>query len=112
VSHAWEIVAHAVATNQLGLGAKVSPKREDPETGNRLICIYTDDFSDKEDVIRVLRKIKELGLLPHGRPIYYKCGKPIVLLGSYGHNRLIWNRCIHTVKYFLWQQIGHPTIAI
>lgn len=80
VNHAWSIIAHAVATNQLGIGTKVSPKREDPETRSRLICIYTDDFSDKEDVIRVLRKLKELGLVSCGRPIYYKCGKPFIFV--------------------------------
>ena len=75
VNHIWSIVAHAVATNQLGTGAKVSQKLEHPETKSRLICIYTGDFSDKEDVIRVLHKMKELGLVPSKRPIYYKCGK-------------------------------------
>ncbi|KFY47515.1 hypothetical protein V496_10606 [Pseudogymnoascus sp. VKM F-4515 (FW-2607)] len=73
VNHIWPIIAHAVATGQLGIGAKVSPKRVDPETRSRLICIYTDDFSNKDDVIRVLRKLKELGLVSCGRPIYYKC---------------------------------------
>lgn len=79
--YVWAIIAHAVAANQLGVGAKVSPKREDPETRNRLICIYTDDFSDTEDVIRVLHKLKELGLVSCGRTIYYKCGKPPTLFG-------------------------------
>jgi hypothetical protein len=75
VNHVWLIIAHAVATNQLGIGAKVSPKFEHPETKSRLICVYTDDFSNKEDVIRVLQKLKELGLVPGKKPIYYKCGK-------------------------------------
>lgn len=80
VDHIWSIVAHAVARNQLGLGAKVSPKLEHPETGSRLICIYTYDFSNVEDVIRVLHKLRELGLvLANRRPIYYKCGKPYQL---------------------------------
>lgn len=83
VNHTWSIVAYAVATGQLGIGAKVSPKRVDPETRSRLICIYTDDFSNKEDVIRVLRKLKELGLVSCGRPIYYKCGKPFEMFSCY-----------------------------
>lgn len=53
----------------------MSPKFEHPETKSRLICIYTDDFSDKEDVMRVVRKMKELGLVPGSKPIYYKYGK-------------------------------------
>jgi hypothetical protein len=81
VDHIWSIVAHAVARNQLGLGAKVSPKLEHPETGSRLICIYTYDFSNKEDVMRVLRKLRDLGLVRRNErpPIYYKCGKPYQL---------------------------------
>lgn len=75
VNDTWSTVAHAIATNQLGSTAKVAPRSEGSERKERVICIYTRDFSDKEDVLRVLRKIKDLGLLDGGRPIYYKCGK-------------------------------------
>ncbi|OBT90011.1 hypothetical protein VE02_01597 [Pseudogymnoascus sp. 03VT05] len=75
VDHIWSIVAHAVATNQLGPGATVSPKLKHPETGSRLICIYTYDFSDTEDIIRGLHKLRELGLVAPNEwpPRYYNC---------------------------------------
>lgn len=80
VNHIWSVVAHAVTTGQLGLGAKVSPKLGHLETGSRLICIYTYDFSNREDVIRVLRTLRDLGIVRRNEtPIYYKCGKPYQL---------------------------------
>jgi hypothetical protein len=75
VNETWAIVAHAVATNQLGQLAKVAPRDASSSRTERLICIYTKDFSDKEDVVRVLRKIKDLDLIDSGKGIYYKCGK-------------------------------------
>lgn len=46
----------------------------DPTEPNTLICIYTYDFSDFEDVCRVLNVIVDLALChADGRPLYYKC---------------------------------------
>jgi len=39
----------------------------------RLICIYTKDFSDMQDVGRVVRKMRDLGLIETRKAIYYKC---------------------------------------
>jgi len=36
-----------------------------------LICIYTKDFNNREDVKRVVAKLKDLGCFM-GQPIYYK----------------------------------------
>lgn len=33
------------------------------EKKERLICIYIEDFMDKDDVVRVLRRMKELELV-------------------------------------------------
>ncbi|KAH8661662.1 hypothetical protein BGZ60DRAFT_413637 [Tricladium varicosporioides] len=73
INSVWEVVARAVANNELGSAAKVAP-----DDGNdrkpRLICIYTKDFSDMEDVTRVLVKLKDLGVVDNrGKNIYYKC---------------------------------------
>ncbi len=108
VDRVWEIVSNAIWDGKLGNIAKIATAQpseseaafesafndgENPgnaravrDNGQRLICIYTVDFRDKDDVLRVLRKIKELGLinvdgLPVGakgnagslKPIYYKC---------------------------------------
>lgn len=68
----WAKVARATANNELGIAAKISP-REDPDR-HRLVCIYTRDFNDKDDVARVLKRLKELGLVRQ-RQICYKTGR-------------------------------------
>ena len=118
VDRVWEIVANAVWEGKLGNVAKVATAkahdelaverrgdiggggnagnagRDARDQGQRLICIYTPDFNDKDDVSRVLRSIKNLGLLKSGgfsdgtrmngssgtsgsaaalKTIYYKC---------------------------------------
>ncbi|RYP27172.1 hypothetical protein DL768_011324 [Monosporascus sp. mg162] len=92
VNKTWEIVARATANNELGIAAKVAPRPEDEDDHNdgdgddgkgddldkaRLICVYTADFRDMEDVRRVARKLKQLGLVPRrGRGLFYKPGRP------------------------------------
>ncbi|KIY02523.1 uncharacterized protein Z520_00988 [Fonsecaea multimorphosa CBS 102226] len=99
VDAVWAVVARAVWEGKLGTAAKVATAtaRGDGEMmvdddggkdrGLRLICIYTQDFSDQVDVKRVVQGMKDLGLLnPNldGPPsaagtnaalktIYYKC---------------------------------------
>ncbi|KAF4630211.1 hypothetical protein G7Y89_g7931 [Cudoniella acicularis] len=73
VDPVWAVVARATANNELGIAAKVAPD-DGNDRHHRLICIYTKDFSDLEDVIRVLKKLKNLGLFDaREKPIYYKC---------------------------------------
>lgn len=75
VNEVWAVVARATALGDLGTAAKVAPNDGDAA---QLICIYTEDFTDLEDIERVLRKLKDLGLFnPRGRPIYYKAGRSI-----------------------------------
>lgn len=71
----WTAIAEATAQGILGIGAKVAT---DTESGkNRLIAVYTKDFSDKEDIKRVLLQLIDQGVVskPRGRgqAIYYKC---------------------------------------
>jgi hypothetical protein len=74
VNAVWSVVARATADNDLGIAAKVAP--EGGDSRDRLICIYTKDFNDMEDVTRVVRKMKDLGLIDtRERSIYYKCGQ-------------------------------------
>ncbi|WEW59925.1 hypothetical protein PRK78_005407 [Emydomyces testavorans] len=75
----WAAVAGATAKGALGVGAKVATKPDDEVLSRpRLICVYTKDFQDKEDIRRVLLKLVDLGLVSKGRgssarSIYYKC---------------------------------------
>ncbi|KAL2024812.1 hypothetical protein VTK56DRAFT_5633 [Thermocarpiscus australiensis] len=84
VNDVWARVARATAANELGVGAKVATRAESEK--ERLICIYTKDFRDKDDVARVLKRMGELELVrPDGRQIYYK-SDAWTHLGIYGGN--------------------------
>jgi hypothetical protein len=111
VDKVWSIVAHAVWEGKLGTAAKVAVAIDRPgalnmsdddelpnlrprsgtakdsrDQSQRLICIYTPDFTDRSSILAVLRSIKDLGLInANGLPlgtqgvagsvhtIYYKC---------------------------------------
>ena len=36
------------------------------------VCVYTKDFRDEDDVLRVLKELEDLDILQPGRSIYYK----------------------------------------
>jgi Domain of unknown function (DUF1917) len=74
VDKVWAKVAQATEAGELGTAAKVATAGEDDRAGkSRLICVYTEDFSDHGDVRRVLRKLKELNLIVEDQGIFYKC---------------------------------------
>jgi hypothetical protein len=66
----WKSVVAGVIENKLGTAAKIAT-----DGSPRLICVYTEDFSDEADVKRVVQQLEKLGLLPKdpNRSIYYKC---------------------------------------
>ncbi|KAH7029391.1 uncharacterized protein B0I36DRAFT_411291 [Microdochium trichocladiopsis] len=73
VDAVWELIAKATANNELGIAAKVAPKSSTDSRAERLICVYTADFSNKQDIKRVAVNLQRLGLIsPTGRPVYYK----------------------------------------
>jgi hypothetical protein len=75
VNAIWTVIARATANNELGIAAKVAPDDGD-DRKDRVICVYTKDFTDMKDVSRVVQKLKDLGVVDsRERPIYYKCGK-------------------------------------
>ncbi|KAJ5153298.1 uncharacterized protein N7482_009776 [Penicillium canariense] len=72
VDSVWKTVVTALDRGELGESAKVAT--DDGSGQPRLVCVYTEDFSDKEDVTRVLRTLVDSGLVnAQSRPIYYKC---------------------------------------
>ncbi|CZT14256.1 uncharacterized protein RCC_00231 [Ramularia collo-cygni] len=72
LARVWRIVATATADGKLGPVSKVGTLG--PAEPSTLVCIYTYDFSDFEDVRRVLQEIVDLGLChADGKPLYYKC---------------------------------------
>lgn len=92
VNTVWEIVAKATVNNELGIAAKVAPKSTTDFRAERIICVYTADFSNTQDVKRVATSLHRLGLIPPmGRPIYYKPGEPNSLRNRavvHGHQSL------------------------
>ncbi|KAK3384784.1 hypothetical protein B0H63DRAFT_170599 [Podospora didyma] len=81
VNDVWATVVRATANNELGICAKVESRVKSEK--ERLICVYTNDFRDKNDIARVLNRMRELGLVrAGGKQIYYKCGAshPILIL--------------------------------
>lgn len=76
VLQVWRTVAEAVSEGRLGTAAKIAAGTDKAEDdGIRLICVYTKDFTDLDDVARVVKELDKLGLLPKdpNRSIYYKC---------------------------------------
>lgn len=56
----WRLVVDSVINNRLGPTVKVAPDEGKPEA--RLICIYTKDFRDKDDIRRVLDELISIGV--------------------------------------------------
>ena len=68
----WRLVAEATAAGKLGVTSKAATP--DPFEPLNLICVYTYDFTDMNDVERVLNGLVELDICRMGgKPIYYKC---------------------------------------
>ena len=68
----WRLVVEATSEGKLGLTSKAATF--DPVNPIGLICVYTYDFTDTDDVRRVLEGLVNLGLCrADAKPIYYKC---------------------------------------
>ncbi|KAF4771811.1 hypothetical protein N7455_008116 [Penicillium solitum] len=71
VDEFWGAVVRAMEKGELGDVVKVAT--DDGGGESRLICVYTDDFGDVEDVKRVVSKLVDIGLVGKGpRSVYYK----------------------------------------
>nr|OQO27183.1 hypothetical protein B0A51_04443 [Rachicladosporium sp. CCFEE 5018] len=70
----WRCIAEATARGKLGPTSKVGTWEPGNDKKGTLICVYTYDFTDLDDVRRVLDKLVDLGLvIPKLKTIYYKC---------------------------------------
>jgi Domain of unknown function (DUF1917) len=90
----WQKVKAAVEQGQLGEQAKVSTRSQasmPPEVRRKkeargdtrfVICVYTYDYEDKDDVMRIRQVLKDLGI---ARPIRYKADAA-TRAGSYGND--------------------------
>ncbi len=90
VDKVWSAIKRATEEGRLGDSSKAatarpSPNAQDPNL--KVICVYTYDWTDVEDVRRVRQELRELGIT---RKIAYKTDQD-TLSGKYritGHTRI------------------------
>lgn len=86
----WSKIKRAVEDGKLGRIAKVATKRENPNAENpniKVICVYTYDYEDLDDVKRIRNELRTLGIT---WKIPYKSNKA-TLAGKYrkrGNNKI------------------------
>ena len=75
VDAAWEKIRKATEEGRLGISAKVRTARPEKEgsphdiTKSRVICVYTKDWRDEGDVMRVREELRKMGF---GHKLSYK----------------------------------------
>ncbi|MFY9750000.1 MAG: putative phosphothreonine lyase domain-containing protein [Methanoregula sp.] len=62
---AWKKVRDATVAHELGISAKVSTAKPNPDSrdSRRVIYIYTRDWADEPDVMRVRENLRRLGFI-------------------------------------------------
>lgn len=65
VDDAWRLVRDATISGILGISAKVSTAKENPDSRDnmKVIYVYTPDWRDEPDVMRVREGLRELGFV-------------------------------------------------
>ena len=90
IDEVWAKVKLATEKGMLGSSAKVATARPNPNAKNpdsRVICVYTYDWTDEEDVRRVRQELRVLGITSK---IPYKADED-TYAGRYairGHDRI------------------------
>jgi Domain of unknown function (DUF1917) len=62
----WRAIKHATEDGKLGIEAKVAtmkPSPFDSHYNTKVICVYTYDWTDKDDVMRVREGLRSLGII-------------------------------------------------
>lgn len=86
IDHEWDRISQIVANGLLGISAKVATKwhHENGTRGydhsNRVVCVYTKDCTDLDDVWRVRDALRAIG---HTAPLQYKTDSATIA-GHYG----------------------------
>ena len=65
VDELWHRIRNATAAGELGISAKVSTAKPNPESRDerKVIYVYTRDWADEADVMRVRERLRELGIV-------------------------------------------------
>ncbi|MBF0571704.1 MAG: DUF1917 domain-containing protein [Candidatus Omnitrophica bacterium] len=72
IDNAWSKIKLATEAGKLGEESKVATAKVNPNTTNsnvKVICVYTYDWTDEEDVMRIRQELRQLGIT---RKIPYK----------------------------------------
>jgi hypothetical protein len=76
VDDTWIIIAQATYNNQLGFGSKVSTSMIPND--KKVICVYTNNADDEDDIMRVRKALRKLGIkqkLPYKTNLATKQGE-------------------------------------
>lgn len=90
VDEVWDKIRMAVEGGRLGSSAKVATAKPNPLNPNprkRVICVYTYDWTDRADVMRIREELRKLGItnkIPYKADIDTLEGKYTVT----GHQRI------------------------
>jgi nuclear transport factor 2 (NTF2) superfamily protein len=65
IDGAWKKVRDATVAGELGISTKISTAKPNPESrdNRKVIYVYTKDWADEADVMRVRQKLKDLGFV-------------------------------------------------
>jgi len=65
IDGAWKKIRNATVSGELGISAKVSTAKPNPDSrdNRKVIYVYTRDWSLEEDVMKVREKLRELGFI-------------------------------------------------
>jgi hypothetical protein len=89
VDQAWQRISCGMYTGALSVTtAKVSPLTSEQ---NHVICVYTDDFTDRDDVMKVRQQLRLLGWT---QQLQYKADT-YTHLGIYSNNDYNIPPCIY-----------------
>lgn len=71
IDNVWDNVKEATNKGLLGISSKVSTRKQTQEygEGQYVICVYTKDFRDKDNVKQVLQELRKIGII---QKLYYK----------------------------------------
>jgi hypothetical protein len=65
IDEVWEKIKIATENGLLGEESKVATAKENPnanDSNKKVICVYTYDYMDKEDVMRIREALRNIGI--------------------------------------------------
>ena len=100
VDAAWEAIATATERGELGDTSKVATSNSSYANNgtSHLVCVYVQDFADRAQVARVLRRLGELGFRGQ-RPLQFKTDY-MTYLDLYAHNDYHIPVCLYSSESF------------